>query len=413
MNPLGIFRSKFPPVKQVLSIMLAIILADFLFAYAFGQVVAALVIVFLIIIHEVGHWIPARMMGLSVKTFSVGFGKTIYQYPKPIWGTYFRLSSVPLGGYIVPDDDDMARAPIWKRAVFISGGPLMNLLCAVLITFFSYTLVGEPQAFKPTGSVIAELDSKITAAYDSGLRVGDEFVNIEGQRVFSAREVFNALLAHQSSPVAVDVKRGDQVISLKLDHDANGKLGLKGVRQKGYVPYAQVGVLTAAVDAVDKTAEATGATLEWLGKLLHIVPRSNEEQVNADQLQSLIGIVQTGGELFQSGLADFLAFAAIVSLSLGVLNFLPLPALDGGHLLFLAIEKMRGKAVSVMVQRWSSLGTIGLLLLVTFYAAYNDLIRLVGPHWAAPVTALLFCLLVRYTVPYSVRISVTRRLRRS
>ncbi|MFN8555344.1 MAG: M50 family metallopeptidase [Candidatus Obscuribacterales bacterium] len=305
MNPLGIFPSKFPPVKQVLSIMLAMALADFLFAYAFGQVVAALVIVFLIIIHEVGHWIPARMMGLSVKTFSVGFGKTIYQYPKPIWGTHFRLSSVPLGGYIVPDDDDMARAPIWKRAVFISGGPLMNLLCAVLITFFSYIVVGEPQAFRPTGSVIAELDSKTTAAYDSGLRVGDEFVNIEGQRVFSAKEVFNALLAHQSSPVAVDVKRGDQVISLKLDHDANGKLGLKGVRQKGYVPYVQVGVLTAAVDAVDKTAEATVATLEWLGKLLYIVPRANEEQVNADQLQSLIGIVQTGGELFQSGLADF------------------------------------------------------------------------------------------------------------
>jgi regulator of sigma E protease len=403
-HPKSIVHSNNP-----LLILMLLLISAWLLSLVVGYLAAAAVVGFLIIIHEFGHWAPARMLGLAVNTFSVGFGKVVYKYPGKIWGTTFQLSSVPLGGYILPDDAQLAQSPIWKRALFISGGPTMNLLFAALITCFSYMLVGVPQEFVPTASVVAQLDSKITAAYDSGLRVGDEFVTIDGKSAVSAKEIFTLLQAHQRSPVSVVVKRGSEFLGLTLDHDANGKIGLKGVKESGRTPYLKVGLGTAAADAVKETARQSALTVEWLGKLLHIVPKAEDEQVNADQMQSLIGIVQTGGEFFNSGLISFLTFTAVVSMSLGVLNFLPLPGLDGGQLLFLLIEKIRGEAVSIVIQRWSSLLTIVLFLMATFYAAHNDLIKLIGPMWAAPITVLLICLLVRAFMPYLPGIVLSKR----
>lgn len=396
---------KFHPKSIVYSnnpllILMFLLVSAWLMSLVVGYLAAAAAVGFLIIIHEFGHWVPARMLGLAVKTFSVGFGKVVYQCPRKIWGTSFQLSSVPLGGYIRPDDAQLAHSPIWKRAIFISGGPTMNLLFAALITCLSYMLVGVPQEFVPTASLVVQLDAQNTKAYDGGLRVGDEFVTIDGKSAVSAKEIFTLLQAHQSSPVPVLVKRGSEFVALTLEHDANGKIGLRAVKESGRTPYLKVGLGTAAADAVKETARQSALTVEWLGKLLHIVPKAKDEQVNADQMQSLIGIVQTGGELFNSGLISFLTFTAVVSMSLGVLNFLPLPGLDGGHLLFLLIEKIRGKAVSMTIQRWSSLGTIVLFLMATFYAAHNDLLKLVGPLWAAPITVLLICLLVRAFIPY-------------
>lgn len=406
-HPKTILHSNNP--VQILTLMLV---GSAILSFFAGYIASIATLVVLIIIHEFGHWMPARMLGLTVYTFSVGFGKTIYEYPRKIWGTRFIVSSIPLGGYIKPDDDEMSKAPIWKRALFISGGPSMNLLCAALITCFSYMIVGEPSGFAPTASFVAQLDAQITNAYDSGLRVGDEFVTIEGQNVVSAQDVFTALQAHQDKPVAVVVKRGAEVMSLSLDHNADGKLGLKGINQKGNPTYRKVGLADASVDSLKYTAQQSITTLEWVGKLLHIIPKSATEQVDASQLQSLIGIVQTGGQFFHFGLADFLTFAAVVSLSLGVLNFLPFPALDGGHLLFLLFEKVAGRAVPLTVQRWSTLATVLFLFGVTIYAAHNDLTKLVGPVFATPLTVILTCLLVRYCVPQPVWLSLAQKLRR-
>ncbi len=365
-----------------------------------------------IICHEFGHWTPARMVGVGVSHFSIGFGKPVYVCPKKIWGTTFQICAVPLGGYIRPIEVELNAAAIWKRAVFFAGGPCMNLICAALIMFASYMIVGEPQQFVTTASAIAELDSKITAAYDSGLRVGDVIVTIEGKSAVTYEEIFAALEAHKSSPIALKVKRGDSELALTLNHDANQKLGIRGIQAIGEIPYLSVGTGRAAADAVKETARQSFLTLEWIGKVMHIVPKAKTEQVSVNDVQSLIGIVQTGGEFFHKGLASFLLFAAVINLSLGVLNLLPFPGFDGGHLMFLAIEKVRGKPVPIMIQRWLTFGTIAAFLLLTLYATQNDLIRIVGEFWATPILVVLVCALVRYLVPPAAWIALGKALYR-
>lgn len=369
-----------------------------IFPKVIGYPLTLAAITAVIVFHEFGHWVPARAVGIGVSEFSIGFGTLLYTFPKKLWGTTFVIRAVPLGGYIKPVEAEMNEAAIWKRALFLAGGPLMNIFLAAALIFTVYANFGEPHPVIASTSVYA-LDTQLTAAKDAGMMPEDVIQSVDGKAVVTPQDVIDAVKASETGSITFVVKRGETEKSLVVHRDTTGRVGIARFMVTKKNQYTPVESSSAAIDAVEETASQSWSMLVVYGKLLHIIPKSQDEQLSVDSMQSIVGIVQGGSEELTAGMAAFLMYCAIVSIALGVVNFLPFPGLDGGHLLFLAIEKKRGKPISPILQAKLIIGTYALLIILALYVTYNDIARMVGPTWATPVMVLFICLLVRYLVP--------------
>ena len=348
----------------------------------------------LITLHELGHYLVGRWFGVQAEAFSVGFGKEIWGRTDR-HGTRWRLSALPLGGYVqfkgdmnpasVPDRDapvesgSFQHAALWKRALIVAAGPVMNLLIAIGI-FFAYNVAyGERQPVDPQEvGVIAGFteDSRAAAA---GFEVGDRIVALDGKTYANQQEIQAEIFAHPNREFRVTVMRGGQernftVVAAPNElEDGFGNpmnVGLIGVRfneiEERFQP---LGLGQSLTRAFVQCYEITDMMVTGIAQIV-----TGDRSIK--ELGGPIKIAKYSGERLSLGMTEFVFFAALISLNLAFINFLPIPALDGGHLAFYAAEAVRGNPVGAEATEWAYRGGIALVLMFMLIVTVNDVTSL-------------------------------------
>lgn len=335
--------------------------------------ITLLIIAVLILVHEWGHFITARRIGIPVYEFSLGFGTKLLSVTRN--GVQYSLRLVPLGGFVrmageepgdMSDPDGYSnRTPLEKMRVAFSG-PFMNFVLAVIIFIYSFAFIGIPSAVNEPilGKV---LEGK--PAQHAGLQEGDRIISIDGKSISTWDEFTDTVSSSEpGTQLNMEVKRGEKTIAVNVTPETNKSTGASVIGVINRVTYNKLGIWEALKIGIQQTYELTKLMLSWL--LLLITGGAS----TAD-LAGPVGITKLVGEAAQIGIVYLLNFAAYLSINLGIINLLPIPALDGSRIVFAAVEGIRRKRLEPEKEgliHW--LGFIFLMILIVF-VTYNDIVR--------------------------------------
>ncbi len=346
----------------------------------------ALVVVLgvLITFHELGHFLVARLMGVGVERFSLGFGPKIVG--KTIGITEYRISAIPLGGYVkmvgeAPDSElDPSEIPlsfthkhVFKRILIVAAGPFFNILLALIIFFTIFQFLGL-LILKP---VIGDVTQN-SPAYAAGLQKGDHVISINGKKITSWEDMANAIMASKGMTLKMAVRRDGALLAKNVTPEEKAFKNIFnedreryviGVTASGEVFKKELNFFQACSESVKQTYQITALTIKGVVKLL-------EGAVSPKTLGGPIMIAQMAGQQAKEGVVNFVFFIALISINLAILNFLPIPVLDGGHLLFFFIEAAIGHPVSLKVREVAQQAGIFVLILLMIYVFYNDIARI-------------------------------------
>ncbi|CAN7191468.1 M50 family metallopeptidase [Brevundimonas sp. LjRoot202] len=379
-----------------------------------------LVLTFIVTIHELGHFLVARAFGVKIDRFSVGFGKTIFGRTDR-HGTEWRMAWLPLGGYVkfsgdldassVPDQaglDELRQRviaengpgaerdyfhfkPIWQRALIVAAGPAANFVLAMVLFTVLFSVIGE-RIVAPRVATVSEG----TPAAAAGFRPGDLIVAVNGRPVEEGAEVTRLVMMSAGDPLTFNVQRADGPVTLtatpvrRLENDelagrvriARIGLGLGALVSADY-RFRRLNPVEAAGKGVEMIGATVGTTATYIGRIF-------VGKESGDLLNGPIGIAKAAGGvtrlaveanpdpgLMAANLAlTFLSFAALVSIGIGIVNLLPIPVLDGGHLLFYGYEAVARRPVPAHVQEVGYRVGLALLAGLMLFATWNDLQKL-------------------------------------
>jgi regulator of sigma E protease len=338
----------------------------------------------LIFFHELGHFLVARLFGVRVEKFSLGFGPRLLG--KTIGGTDYRISAFPLGGYVKmtgedPDADvDPADLPysfthqhVAKRMLIVAAGPIFNILLAMVLIILIYWVSGAYELKPTVGEVVDN-----SPAQRQGLKTGDEITAIDGVRVDSWDNMAQRISQSKGRELTLSVRRGDQVLSLHIRAEMKAAHDIFGEKVRRYLIGIGPGQDTYRVPMgpVEAVAEGIGQTYTIAKLTILSVVKMIEGSISSDTLGGPILIAQMAGKQAKAGAGNFFFFIALLSINLGIINFFPIPVLDGGHLLFFSIEAIMGRPIDMRVREISQQIGIALLLFLMIYVFYNDISRL-------------------------------------
>ena len=338
----------------------------------------------LIFVHELGHFLVARLFGVGIEKFSLGFGPRIVG--KTVGITDYRISAIPLGGYVKmvgeePDADiDPADIPIsfthkhvFKRIMIVAAGPLSNLLLAVIIFFGIYQILGVTILKPAVGEIIEN-----SPADTGGLKKDDLIVAIDGRKVSTWGDMSDIITASNGKTLAISVLRDNatRVLSVtpkpktfKNIFSEDIDRYVIGIRSSGESFSKDLSVFQSFSESIQQTYTITVLTIKGIVKLL-------QGRISPKTLAGPIMIAQMAGEQAKEGATNLVFFIALISINLAIINILPIPVLDGGHLLFFFIEAAIGHPVSIRVREIAQQAGIAVLLLLMIYVFYNDIERL-------------------------------------
>jgi regulator of sigma E protease len=358
---------------------------------------AAVLFVFSLVVffHELGHFLVARWCGVRVLVFSIGFGPELFGFDDR-HGTRWKIAAVPLGGYVkflgdenaasVPDHASVAKMsdadrresfvdqPVGRRSAVVAAGPIANFLLAIVIFASLFALFGKP-------SMVARVDTVQagSAAESAGFKPGDIVLSINGSRIETFSDMQRIVSRSAGETLTVVVNRGGVEVTMtavpKLQEikDALGnvhRIGILGIGRSsapGEQQYEPVSPLQAVTLGVKETWFVLEGTLSYVGRIF--VGREA-----ADQVGGPIRIAEVSYQVFAlGGIVDLLRLTAVLSISIGLLNLFPIPLLDGGHLLFYAIEKLRGRPLSERAQEVGFRIGLALVVMLMIFATYNDI----------------------------------------
>ena len=358
-----------------------------------GYVIPFLFVLTLVVFfHELGHFLVARWCGVRVVVFSIGFGPELFGF-NDRHGTRWKLSAIPLGGYVkffgdenaasVPDQAALAamneeerrhsfvHQPVGRRAAIVVAGPLANFLLAIAIFAALFMVFG-----KPSTSPRVDAIQPGSAAEAAGFQPGDVVLTIDGRPVESFSDMQQVVSTSAGQTLVFEVDRGGVRVTLKAvptlkeskDRFGNvhriGVLGITRSPSPDDTHFQPVGPL-----------KAVERTLSYIGGVI-----SGREA--ADQLGGPIRIAQVSGQVATEGLSSLFSLTAVLSVSIGLLNLFPVPLLDGGHLLFYAIEAARGRPLSERAQEVGFRIGLAIVLMLMIFATYNDILHLAA-QWTA------------------------------
>ena len=349
-----------------------------------GILVAILVLSVLIFFHELGHFTAARFFGVQVDVFSIGFGKKLYS--KMIGKTEWSISAIPLGGYVKmkgQDDSDPtkisydedsynAKKP-WQRIVILLAGPFANFLLAFIL-YFAIANLGVPKLLPYVGTV-----GEDTPAFHAKLQKSDKIVQINGTNIKYWEEIGKSING-STADITLIVERKNELITLQLNPkiiDDQNVFGEKitrriiGISPSGKQTTVYFGFVEGLDYAWNETKKASWLIVESVQKLITGV-------VGTDKLGGIITIVDVTAQASSAGLLSLFFFTALISVNLGVLNLLPIPALDGGHIMFNLYEMITGRTASEKVMMYITMVGWAMLISLMLLGLYNDINRLVG-----------------------------------
>ena len=356
------------------------------------------VLTIVVFFHELGHFLVARWAGVKVLTFSLGFGPELAGF-NDRHGTRWKISAIPLGGYVkFFGDDSEASTPassetlasmtaeeragsfhhkkVGPRAAIVAAGPIANFILAIVIFTCLFTFFGKPSTTARVDKIEAN-----SAAAKAGFQVGDVVTAIDGKTIGIFSDMQRIVGVRAGDTLNFTIKRGDSTLQLKgtpelrevKDSFGNahrlGVLGITRATAPGDVVTERVDPATALWLGVKETWFVVDRTLAYIGGVF-----TGREA--ADQVGGPLRIAQISGQVATIGLAALVHLAAVLSISIGLLNLFPVPLLDGGHLLFYAVEAVRGRPLSERAQEMGFRIGLGLVLMLMVFATYNDILHL-------------------------------------
>ncbi len=336
---------------------------------------AIAVLAVLIVVHELGHFMAARLQGIYANRFSLGFGPTLWKYQGP--ETEYAIRAIPLGGFvgfpdddpdsdIPPDDPNLLRnRPILDRAIVISAGVIANLIFAYFLLVAQIGTVGTPHFNYQPGVLVPKVASESSVvAQQAGMKPGDVILAVNGQELGAKQEAITDLMKQiqqsPNKPLQLNIQRDKETLSLQVTpeagQDGKGKIGVQLAPNGKLVRQPAPNILEAFSRGAEEYQRITLLTIQGFGKLI-----SNFSET-AEQVSGPVAIVAIGADIARSDAANLFQFAALISINLAIINILPLPALDGGQLAFLLIEGVRGKPLPTRIQQ--NIMQTGLMLLL-------------------------------------------------
>ena len=329
---------------------------------------AILIFCVLIFVHEFGHFITAKMCGVKVNEFAIGMGPAFFK--KQRGETLYALRVFPIGGYCAmegeDEDSDHPRAfnnqPAWQRAIVLAAGSLMNLLtCVVLLIVIAFS----------AGQATTTLDKVEpgSPAEVAGLQAGDTIKKIDGEEMDDWNTLVQTIGYSEEESLDITVSRDGEEITVPvgLEYNKEQKRNMIGI-----TPKMERHFFDSISAGIKNTGNMTVMMYDTLRQLF-------TGDVSVKELSGPVGIVYAVNETAKSGILYVIYLAALLSLNLAIINMLPLPALDGGRLLFLLIRKITGKRVTDEMEGRIHFIGIMLLLLLLVYVTFNDVIRFIVP----------------------------------
>jgi regulator of sigma E protease len=338
----------------------------------------------LVIVHELGHFILAKKLGVRVERFSLGFGPTILR--KKVRETEYTLNAIPLGGYVEmagdsleeykgAADEYLSKKP-GRRAAIIFFGPLLNYLLGILFFWLIFS-VGYPTLTTKVGSLIDGMGAR-----QAGVLAGDKITAVEGQKVELWEDLQQIIYSQKDgSVVRLSVLRADKEYSIDVKitakefDDLLGRkrsVGLLGIAPADEIIKVRHGVIESFFLSLNKTGELTLLTYNGLWRMV------TGKLSMRETMTGPIGIFIITSRVKGLGIIALLHLMAILSISLAIFNLLPFPALDGGHILLLAVEKIRGKYLSLKVERIVTQLGYTLIISLAVVVTYNDIVKFFG-----------------------------------
>ena len=338
----------------------------------------------LIFFHELGHFLMAKKAGIRVEKFSLGFPPTILK--KKYGDTEYCIGLIPLGGYVkmageTPGEeitgapDEFMSKSVGARALVVAAGPFMNVLIAFLVLWGVFWVRGEEVV--DTDHAVIGIVSPDSPASKAGLEPGDIVTSINGEAVTTFRSMYEHIRTEVEKPITLGWQRNGQDMSATVTTSFSEFLNQDGV--KDTVGIIGVGQQTTFIDLSFFTAAKRGAqkTYEFAATVYNFVYDLIRLQVSPKLIGGPVFIMQMAGETAQMGFATLLAFMSLLSVNLAILNILPIPILDGGHLIFLLIEKIKGSPVSLNARIISQQIGLVFLLIVIIMVTYQDIMRVI------------------------------------
>ncbi len=345
-----------------------------------------IVIGILVFIHEFGHFIAARLCGVGVNVFSLGFGPKILK--KKYGRTEYCISSIPLGGYVKmvgeepgttidPEDQkySFTHKSLLKKSIIVAAGPVFNFLLAILIFYVLYQFAGIHMAEPVVGKVLDD-----TPALRAGIKPGDVIKEINQTKIESFEDIAKIISTGKGEELQIIVKRNTRLVGIVLSPVARPGKNIFGEDIQKYVIgivgngesfHKSFNPIEAFWQSVKDTYGLIKLTIISVGKMI-------SGSVSADNLGGPLMIAQMAGEQAKAGIMNFAWFIALLSVNLGIINLFPIPVLDGGHLLFFGIEAITGKSVSEKMRgKMIQFGAAMLVALMVF-VFYNDIVRMVN-----------------------------------
>ena len=337
----------------------------------------------LIFAHELGHFLLAKLMGVGVEKFSLGFGPRIVS--KKIGMTEYMISSIPLGGYVKmvgeePDaklDDSLiplsfSHKGLLKRSLIVLAGPAFNLLLSVVIFFVFFQVSGLPIMDPEVGEVQEGMP-----AYEAGIRPGDRVVSIDGKPVNEWDEMAALIKRSGGRPLRIELLRENKTVWVKIAPKLVSSQNLFGEEIEKYVvgitasgtfSTERLNPFQAVAEGVYQTGQIAKLTIMAVGKVI-------SGAISAKTIGGPIMIAQLAGQQAKAGIINLIFFIALLSVNLGIINLLPIPVLDGGHLMFFFIEAVSRKPVNLKVREVAQQVGIIVLVMLMIFVFYNDIVR--------------------------------------
>ena len=361
------------------------------FGYLLPFIAALTIIVF---IHELGHFLVARWCGVAVEVFSIGFGREIFGW-NDRHGTRWKICWLPLGGYVKFEGDanptslpqaspeagtirtagNFHGKPVWKRAAVVAAGPIANFLLSIVIFASVFAFVGMPMNEPRVGTV-----QPGSAAEKAGITSGDLIAAIDGVKIetfgdivksvsFRGGELLNVTIDRNGTPIVLNI-----VVGTVEEPDGfggtsrRGLLGISPPKETVATPLRRLSITDAVSQGTSETWRIVSVTFKYLGKLVR-------GQENSKQIGGPVSIAKMAGDAASSGVIRFAIFIAFLSTSVGLINLFPIPMLDGGHLVYYAIETVSGKPLGKQAQEWGFRVGLSLVAMLMAFGFWNDLTR--------------------------------------
>lgn len=336
---------------------------------------AAAIFVFglIVLVHEWGHFITAKFTGMRVDEFAIGFGPKIFKFRRG--ETLYSLRAIPLGGFndiagMDPSDNPagergFCEKPVFSRMLVILAGAGMNFVMPIILFFLIFATVGiaKPATEPVLGAVIENKPAAV-----AGLIAGDKIVSVNGEKISTWEELTDKL--KNSDPgknILIDYERDSKVATVSITPEFDNQAGKVLIGVQSSINYEKMSVVDAFVMAIKHVAEILAM---MIGALIDLVQSPSQADVAGP-----IGITKMAGQVAERGFIPLLNFAALLSLNLGIINLLPVPALDGGHFVGLAIEAVRGKPLSPKALMYTQRVGVAILLLLTVVVTTSDVIK--------------------------------------